>query len=120
MIRRKLNALINNKVKIPGSNQCFNKTNLSKELCKIAQSYGPIESSASTRSEGPSAHAITTFLKKSGPMGGGDSQTFYYGTMLLEKLRIWNGEKKTKAREKAEEESVHSRAMCRVSCLVRD
>jgi hypothetical protein len=49
-------------------------------------------------------HAITTFLKKSGNMSGGDSQTFYYGTMLLEKLRIWNGEKKSKAREKAEDE----------------
>jgi hypothetical protein len=49
-------------------------------------------------------HAITAFLKKSGNMGGGDSQTFYYGTMLLEKLRIWNGEKKSKVREKAEDE----------------
>jgi hypothetical protein len=53
---------------------------------------------------GPSVHAITAFLKKSGNMGGGDSQTFYYGTMLLEKLRIWNGEKKSKVREKAEDE----------------
>jgi hypothetical protein len=104
VIRRKLNALLDKKVRIPGSDRIFNKTNLSKELCEIAQRHSPIESSAGTRSEGPSVHAITTFFKKSGNMGGGDSQTFYYGTMLLEKLRIWNGEKKSKAREKAEDE----------------
>jgi hypothetical protein len=37
-------------------------------------------------------------------MAGGDSETYYFGYMLLEKMRIWNGEKKTKAREKAEKE----------------
>ena len=37
-------------------------------------------------------------------MGGGDSESYYYGNMLLEKMRIWTGEKKGKAREKAEEE----------------
>lgn len=103
MIRRKLNALLDKKVQIPGSDKIFNKTNLSKELCKIAQRHPPIESSAGARSKGPSVHALTIFLKKSGNMGGGDSQTFYYGTMLLEKLRIWNGEKKSKAREEAED-----------------
>ncbi|KAJ4395116.1 hypothetical protein N0V91_011052 [Didymella pomorum] len=103
VIRRKLNALLDKKVYIPGSNTVFNKTNLSKELCKIAEDHPTIESSAGTRSKGPSAHAITIFLKKSGNMSGGDSQTFYYGTMLLEKLRIWNGEKKSKAREEAED-----------------
>lgn len=35
-------------------------------------------------------------------MGGGESATYYFGTILLEKLRIWNGEKKTTARENAE------------------
>ena len=47
---------------------------------------------------------MTQFLKKSGGMGGGDSETYYYGNMLLEKMRIWSGEKKSKTREKAEEE----------------
>ncbi|KAJ8112699.1 hypothetical protein OPT61_g4990 [Boeremia exigua] len=104
-IRRKLNALFSNKVTIPGSNQHFTKASLSRELCKIARSHHPIDSSAGkARSEGPSAHAITNFLKKTGPMGGADSETFYYGTMLLEMLRIWNGEKMTKARKQAEEE----------------
>jgi hypothetical protein len=39
-------------------------------------------------------------------MGGADTETYYFGNMLLEKLRIWNGEKKTEAREKAEKEYV--------------
>lgn len=90
------------KVQIPGSDKTFNKTNLSKELCALAERHDPVETSAGNRSEAPSVRAITTFLKKSGTMGGGDSQTFYYGTILLEKLRIWNGEKKSKSREKAE------------------
>jgi hypothetical protein len=41
---------------------------------------------------------VTQFLKKSGGMGGGDSETYYYGNMLLEKMRIWSGEKKSKTR----------------------
>ncbi|KAF1960842.1 hypothetical protein CC80DRAFT_489088 [Byssothecium circinans] len=42
-------------------------------------------------------------------MGGGDSEVYYYGNMLLEKLRIYKGEKKTKAREKAEQEYPNGR-----------
>lgn len=53
-------------------------------------------------SGGPSPRALSTFLKKSGVMGGGDSEAFYFGTILLEKLRIWNGEKKTATRVNAE------------------
>jgi hypothetical protein len=37
-------------------------------------------------------------------MGGGDTKTYYFGNILLEKLRIFNGEKKTPARLKAEAE----------------
>ena len=43
------------------------------------------------------------FLKQSGGMGGGDSPVYYWGTVLLEKLRIASGEKKTKSRKEAEE-----------------
>lgn len=103
-VRRKLNALLEKKVKILGSNTTFNKTNLSKELCEIAQRHHEIETTAGHRNAGPSVKALTAFLKKSGSMGGGDSESYYYGNMLLEKMRIWTGEKKTKAREKAEEE----------------
>lgn len=103
-IRRKLNALLDKKAKVPGSTKTFNKTVLSKELCDIAHKHHPIETTAGNRAEGPSVRAVTQFLKKSGGMGGGDSETYYYGNMLLEKMRIWSGEKKSKTREKAEEE----------------
>lgn len=73
-------------------------------MCEIAQRHHAIETTAGVRNTGPSAKALTAFLKKSGGMGGGDSESYYYGTMLLEKLRIWNGEKKSKPREKAEAE----------------
>jgi hypothetical protein len=39
-------------------------------------------------------------------MGGADTESYYFGNMLLEKLRIWNGEKNTEARGKAEKEYV--------------
>jgi hypothetical protein len=105
-VRRKLNALLDKKAKIPGSDKTFNKTSLSKEMCEIAQRHHPVETTAGVRKDGPSVKALTAFLKKSGGMGGGDSETYYYGNMLLEKMRIWSGEKKSKTREKAEEEYV--------------
>lgn len=37
-------------------------------------------------------------------MGGGDSPAYYWGYVILEKLRIWEGGKKPKAREEAENE----------------
>lgn len=104
VIRRKLNALLDKKEKIPGSDKVFNKTTLSQQLCEIARAHHPIESSAGIRAKGPAVPALTAFLKKSGTMGGGDSETYYYGNMLLEKIRIWKGEKKSKTREKLEEE----------------
>lgn len=54
---------------------------------------------------GPTARSLGGFLKKSGRMGGGDSP-YYWGYVLLEKLRVGRGEKKSKARERAEEEWV--------------
>jgi hypothetical protein len=71
---------------------------------KIAQAHHPIGTTAGTRNDGPSVKALTAFLKKSGTMGGGDSESYYYGNMLCEKMRIWEGGKKTKTREKAEAE----------------
>lgn len=46
---------------------------------------------------------MAKFLKQSGGMGGGDSPVYYWGNMLLEKLRIASGEKKSKSRRDAEE-----------------
>jgi hypothetical protein len=56
--------------------------------------------------EGPSAPALTRFLNNTGKgkMAGGDSASYYWGNMLLEKLRIWKGDKKTPARLRAEKE----------------
>ena len=51
---------------------------------------------------GPTNGSLAGFLKKSGLMGGGDSPCYYWGYVLLEKLRIWNGEKKSKGRVEAE------------------
>ena len=103
-IRRKLNALLEEKAKIPGSNTAFNKTNLSKELCEVAQRHHAIETTAGHRAAGPSVKALSAFLKKSGGMDGGDSESYYYGNILLEKMRKWTGDKRSKAREKAEQE----------------
>ena len=36
--------------------------------------------------------------------GGGDSPCYYWGNVLLEKLRIHNGEKKSKPRLEAEKQ----------------
>lgn len=53
-------------------------------------------------SYGPSARTLATFLKRSGKMGGGDSPSYYWGYVLCEKLRMWDGGKKTKTREENE------------------
>lgn len=75
-------------------------------MCEIAQRHHAIETTAGHRAAGPSVKALTAFLKKSGGMGGGDGESYYYGNMLLEKMRIWTGDKKTKAMEKVEAEQV--------------
>lgn len=103
-VHRKLNSLLEKQVKILGSNMTFNKTNLSNELCEIAQRHHEIETTAGHRNAGPSVKALTAFLRKSGSMGGGDSESYYYGNMLFEKMRIRTGETKTMVKEKAEEE----------------
>ena len=39
-------------------------------------------------------------------MGGGDSPVYYWGYVMLEKMRMWKGESKTKGRKEAEEKYV--------------
>ena len=53
---------------------------------------------------GPSASSLGNFMKKSGQVGGRDIPYYYWGYVILEKLRIYNGEKTSKPREKAEQE----------------
>ncbi|UPX20634.1 uncharacterized protein EKO05_0010862 [Ascochyta rabiei] len=81
-VRRKLNALLDKKAKIPGSTKTFNKTSLSKEMCDIAQSHHPIKTTAGVRNDGPSVRALTAFLKKSGSMGGGECQVLQLSESL--------------------------------------
>ena len=45
---------------------------------------------------------LSKFLKKSGRMGGTDGPVYYWGYVLLEKIRIWEGEKQTKSRAETE------------------
>ncbi|KAF1980387.1 hypothetical protein BU23DRAFT_548536 [Bimuria novae-zelandiae CBS 107.79] len=121
-VRRKLKALIEKKVKIPNSNKTFNQSNLAKELQEVAKRTHPVRCYQSKMSSGgPSPRALSAFLKKTGTMGGGDSESFYFGTILLEKLRIWNEKKKTAAREKAEEKFPRGRVRldpdtCWITC----
>jgi hypothetical protein len=77
---------------------------MSRELCTIAHNSHPIKVHQGVLNNGSSVNALTRFLKNSGGMGGGDTETYYWANVLLEKLRIWKGEKKTKAREKAEQQ----------------
>lgn len=106
-IRRKLNKLVASKAKIPGSDKKWSQASLADEMQTIAQNHHPIKTyNNHVGNEGPKVNSVRRFLKNTGVMGGGDSAPYYYGNMLLEKLRIWNGEKKTTAREKAEKEYV--------------
>ena len=103
VIRRKLNKLITDKAPIPGTSKKFNKTSMAGQMAELKQKNHDVEST-NHNGGGPSANSLDTFLKKKGTMGGGDSECYYWGSMLLEKLRIYNGEKKSKSRIEAEEE----------------
>ncbi|KAF2798155.1 hypothetical protein K505DRAFT_371953 [Melanomma pulvis-pyrius CBS 109.77] len=111
-IRRKLNKLLESKAMIPGSSKKWTQGSLSSELRAIAQNSTPVKTNQGVGNRGPSVASLRRFLKLSGSMGGGDSESYYFGNMLLEKLRIWNGEKKTKSRETAEKEYPNGRVRC--------
>ena len=53
---------------------------------------------------GPTHGSLANFLKKTELMGGGDSPCYYWGYVMLEKLRIYDGEKKSKPRLEAEKQ----------------
>ncbi|KAF2113158.1 hypothetical protein BDV96DRAFT_688787 [Lophiotrema nucula] len=100
----------------------WNKTSLANEIQVVAQNCRPAKMTQGRDNNGPSPASLGRFLKKSGGMGGADNEAYYFGNILLEKLTIWNGEKKTKAREKAEQEfplgrkridPAHFRIICR-------
>ncbi|KAL8669953.1 MAG: hypothetical protein Q9168_005487 [Polycauliona sp. 1 TL-2023] len=101
-VRRKLNKLLADKQNIPGTNKKWSQAGMAKEMEELESRMGPVE--CHRNSTGPSPRSLGTFLKKTGKMGGGDSPAYYWGYVLTEKLRIWEGGKKSKAREEAENE----------------
>lgn len=101
-VRRKLKKLLESKDTIPGTNKKWSQASMSAEMQDLESRGHPVP--YNRNATGPSARSLGNFMKKSGLMGAGDSPSYYWGYVMLEKLRIWNGEKKSKAREKAEEE----------------
>lgn len=61
----------------------------------------PVEVQHSQR---PTSVTYYNFRKESGKKGAGDSPCNYWGYVLLEKLLVWKGEGKSKARERSEVE----------------
>ena len=102
-VRRKLNKLLTEKSTVPGTAKKWNKTTMAHEMGELEERDGAPER-AQPNSCGPSSNVITKFLKKSGNMGGGDSDAYYWGYVLLEKLRVHSGEKKTKSRLESEKQ----------------
>ncbi|KAL8656135.1 MAG: hypothetical protein Q9210_000461 [Variospora velana] len=91
-VRRKLKKLLADKTNIPGTNKSWNQTAMSKETEELV-----------SRDDAVEYHKNSTGPSKTGKMGGGDSPAYYWGYVLCEKLRIWEGVKKTKSREEAEQ-----------------
>ena len=103
-VRRKLNKLLAEKATIRGTRKAWNKTSMAAEMEGLEKRGPPVEYSGNFI--GPSVSSLGTFLKKSKSMGGGDSPCYYWGYVMLEKLRIYDGQRKTKTREQAEQEYV--------------
>ena len=95
-VRRKLNALLTSKNNIPGTSKKWSQAAMAREMEELERKDGAVE--YRNNASGPSARVLGTFLKKTGKMGGGDSPAYYWGYVLLEKMRVWEGGKKTKTR----------------------
>ena len=104
-VRRKLKNLLASKENIPDLTPAkkWSQAGMAAEMQKLEEIDGPVEE-MNKNGNGPTARSLGNFLKKSGNMGGADSPCFYWGYVMLEKLRIKKGEKKSKPRMKAEEE----------------
>ena len=102
VVRTKLNKLIQGKTVIPGSKKKWSQASMVEELKGLEARSHPVADETGHHAE-LNTKQMAKFLKQSGGMGGGDSPVYYWGNVLLEKLRIANGEKKTKSRKEAEE-----------------
>ena len=123
-VRRKLNKLIADKGTIPGTSKKWNKSTVAAEMQELEKRGHAVE--YNRNANGPTPRSLGGFLKRSGQMGtymslppdsalresladllvpgGGDSPCYYWGNAMLEKLRIYNGEKKSKPRIEAEKQ----------------
>lgn len=110
VVRTKLNKLIQAKTLIPGSKKKWSQASMVEELKGLEARSHPVADETGHHAE-LNTKQMAKFLKQSGGMGGGDSPVYYWGNMLLEKLRIANGEKKTKSRKEAEEKWVLLRSL---------
>ncbi|KAL9612474.1 MAG: hypothetical protein Q9167_002946 [Letrouitia subvulpina] len=108
VVRTKLNKLIQEKKNIPGSKKNpgskkkWSQASIIEELKGLEARSHPVADETGHGAD-LNTRQMGKFLKQSGGMGGGDSPVYYWGNVLLEKLRIASGEKKTKSRKEAEE-----------------
>ena len=108
-IRRKLKKLVESKEPIPGGEgkkgkeRNWSNTTLADEMRALDEEMGAVRATDPNRSAGLNAGQVGKFLKKGGRMGGGDSPVYYWGNVVLEKLRVAGGERKGKGRVEAEE-----------------
>ena len=102
VVRTKLNKLIQEKKNIPGSQKKWSQASMVEVLQDLEDRSHPVADETHHNAT-LNTRQMAKFLKQSGGMGGGDSPVYYWGNVLLEKLRIANGEKKTKGRKEAEE-----------------
>ena len=101
-MRRKLKKLLTDKSMVPGTDTKWTQAAMVREMQQLEDQMGAVPYNANAT--GPTARSLGNFLKKSGRMGAGDSPCYYWGYIMLEKLRIHNEQKKSKPRMKAEEE----------------
>ena len=101
-VRRKLKKLLTDKSTIPGTNKKWSQASMAAEMQELEKCGHPVEYNRNAVN-GPTNGSLAGFLKKTGLMGGGDSPCYYWGYVLLEKLRIYNGEKTSKPRLEAEQ-----------------
>ncbi len=101
-VRRKLKKLLTGKSTIPGTSKKWTQASMVGEMQELEKRGHPVP--YNKNATGPTVRSLGNFLKKSGNMGAGDSPCYYWGYIMLEKLRMHNNEKKSKPRLKAEEE----------------
>ncbi len=102
-VRRKLKKLLSDKSTIPGTNKKWSQASIAAEMQELEKRGHPVKYNKNAVN-GPTHGSLAGFLKKPGLMGGGDSPCYYWGYVMLEKLRIYNGEKKSKPRLEAEQQ----------------